>query len=231
MAKSYFAILGVTADATIDEIRSAYRRLVKEYHPDHYPGERDLFLQIQEAYSVLGDACKRSEYEKSLQAASSRRARWVRPGMEPEPLIPKRQPADLGEISLVRSFQTFTPSPDEIFDWLWNNFLTLEGPKSGRLQNLTLEIPLTREEAMSGGNARVMVPARAVCPICLGRGGIGYYECSRCAGEGAISGEVPISLSFPAGLRQNHAVVISLERFGIRNLQLTVLFRLTNDSI
>jgi DnaJ-class molecular chaperone len=230
MGKSYFAVLGVTAAATLDEIRSAYRRLAKEYHPDHYPGGKDLFLQIQEAYSVLGDAYKRHEYEKSLQTSAPREARWVRREVEPEPLIPKRHPVDLGEISLVRSFQTFTPSVDEIFDWLWNNFSTLEGRKSGRLQNLTLEVPLSSEEAMRGGNARVMVPARAVCPICLGRGGIGYYECARCAGEGAISGEVPISLSFPAGLRQNCAVVIPLERFGIQNLQLTVLFRLTEES-
>jgi len=74
-----------------------------------------------------------------------------------------------------------------------------------------------------------MVPARAVCPTCHGYGGVGLYECSRCAGEGAISGEVPVSVSFPAGIRQDHAVIISLERFGIMNLQLTVLFRLTDD--
>ena len=73
-----------------------------------------------------------------------------------------------------------------------------------------------------------MVPARALCPTCHGYGGMGLYECSRCAGEGAISGEVPVSVSFPAGLMQDHAVVISLERFGIMNLQLTVVFRLTS---
>jgi len=42
---------------------------------------------------------------------------------EPEPLIPEVGPVDLGEVSPVRSFQAFTPSFDEIFDWLWSNYL------------------------------------------------------------------------------------------------------------
>jgi molecular chaperone DnaJ len=232
MAKNYFVILGVTASASPDEIRAAYRRLAKEFHPDRYTGGSDHFRQIQEAYSVLGDRNSRSEYEKSLRRSSLRRAQTVRTYEEPEPLIPGQQPADLGDISPVRSFQTFTPSLDEIFDWLWNNFSSLDWPpKSGRIQNLTLAVPLTRDQAMRGGNARVMVPARALCPTCRGYGAVGFYECSRCAGEGAISGEVPVSVSFPAGLMQDHAVAIPLERFGIMNLQLTVLFRLTDEDV
>ena len=113
---------------------------------------------------------------------------------------------------------TFMPSLDEMFDWLWRNFSGLDWPKSGRVENLTLEVPLTREQAVRGGTTRIMVPARAVCPVCRGCGGVGFYECARCAGEGAISGEVPVSLSFPAGLRRDQAVVIPLDRFGIRNL-------------
>jgi hypothetical protein len=51
---------------------------------------------------------------------------------------------------------------------------------------------------------------------------------SRCAGEGAIEGEIPISVSFPPGLTEDHAVVIPLERFGISNTHLTILFRPSN---
>ena len=72
-----------------------------------------------------------------------------------------------------------------------------------------------------------MVPARAVCPACRGQGGVGLYECLRCAGEGVISGEVPVTVSFPPGLTHDHAVMIALDRFGIRNLHITVLFRPT----
>jgi molecular chaperone DnaJ len=229
VAKNYFAILGVASSASPDEITSAHRRLAKEYHRDHFSGGSEPFLQIEEAYSILGDPYKRNRYEQSLRESPMKTPRIHRPSPGPEPLIPKQQPVDMGEISPLRSFQTFTPSVDEIFDWLWNSFASLNWPKSGRLQNLTLEIPLTTEQAMRGGNARIMVPARAACPLCHGYGSVGLYECSRCAGEGAISGEMPVSISFPAGFTQDHAVVIPLERFGLRNLRLTVLFRLTDD--
>jgi DnaJ-class molecular chaperone len=146
---------------------------------------------------------------------------------EPEPLIPERDPVDIGEISPVRSFQSFTPSFDEIFDWLWRNFSDITQPKSARVQNLTLEVTLTAEQARRGGNARIMAPAQAVCPACRGHGGVGFYECARCAGEGIISGEMPLSVAFPPGLTKDHAVMIPLDRFGIRNVHITVLFRPT----
>jgi DnaJ-class molecular chaperone len=91
-----------------------------------------------------------------------------------------------------------------------------------------LEVTLTREQARRGGSATVMVPFRVACPACRGAGGVGFYRCRRCGGEGVVSGEVPASVSFPAGLVWDHAVGIPMERFGIDNLQLTVLFRPTD---
>jgi len=227
MAKSYFAILGISPKATGNEIRSAYRRLAKEFHPDHYTGSSERFRDIQEAYSVLGNSRRRSEYEQSIRKVPIKTP--LRPSSypEPEPLIPEERPVDLGEVSPVRSFQSFTPSFDEVFDWLWSNFSDLAAPKSDRIENLTLEVILTPEQARQGGNAKIMVPAQAVCPTCRGHGGVGFYECMRCAGEGAISGEIPVSVSFPPGLTKDHAVMIPLDRFGIRNIHLTVLFRPT----
>ncbi len=230
MAKSYFAILGISSGATADEIRSAYLRLVKEFHPDRFAGGSERFQEIQEAYSVLGNRRRRRQYERNIRRVSPKTP--LGPGYypEPEPLIPKQSPVDLGEVSPVRSFQSFTPSYDEIFDWLWRNFSSLEQPKSDRVKNLTLEVPLTPEQARRGGNARIMVPAQAVCPTCRGQGGLGFYECTRCAGEGVISGEMPISVSFPPGLTRDHAVMIPLDRFGIRNVHITVLFRPTDSN-
>ena len=202
-----------------------------EYHPDHYAGGSDAFRQIQDAYAVLGNPQKRRQYEQqTMKAPASPAPRATRYG-RPEPLIPEQAPLEMGEISPVRSFQRFTPSFDEIFDWLWRNFSSLDPTKSGRLQSLTMEIVLTPEQALRGGTARVMVPARAVCPTCHGDGGVGPYECARCAGEGIVSGEVPIAVAFPPGLAADHAVMIPLERFGITNLQLTVLFRISADGV
>jgi len=228
MAKSYYAILGISSSAKAGAIKAAYRRLIKEFHPDKYSYGSNIFQQIQEAYSVLSDNQERQQYDQNLIYARTRVPFRQKFSPEPEHLIPERQSSDIYNISLVRSFHTFTPSFDEIFDWLWNNFSTLSCPKSGCVQKLTIEVPLTNEQVLSGGNAKVMVPVRAICKICRGCGNVGPYECSRCAGEGAIVGEMPISVVFPPGLKKDHAVMIPLDRFGIRNLHLTVLFCLTD---
>jgi molecular chaperone DnaJ len=225
MAKSYFAILEVASSASPAEVRSAYRRLAKEYHPDYHGGDSKPFQQIQEAYAVLGDPDKRKAYENNLSSIRIQRTARQSPYPEPEPLVPRKGPAGLGEISPIRSFESFSPSFDEIFDWLWHNFSNASRNKSGRVQNLTMEVPLTLEQALRGGNATIMVPAQSVCPACRGFGSVGYYQCQRCAGKGAFSGEVPVSISFPPGITRNHSVLIPLDRFGIRNLYLTVLFR------
>lgn len=230
MAKSYFTILGISPNATVDEIRSAYRRLAKEFHPDHYSGSSKRFRDIQEAYSVLGSRRKRRKYEQSIIKASPKTPLRSNAYPEPEPLFPEEHPVNLGEISPVRSFQSFTPSFDEVFDWLWRNFSDLTQPKSARALNLTLEVTLTPAQARRGGNARIMVPAQAVCPTCRGQGGVGFYECTRCAGEGIISGEIPVSASFPPGLAKDLAVMIPLDRFGIRNVHITVLFRMSGNN-
>jgi len=229
VAKSYYAILGISSSAKADEIKAAYRRLTKEFHPDNYSGGSNIFQQIQEAYSVLNDNQKRRQYDQNLIDARVRVPFSHKFSSEPEHLLPEKQSAYIDDISLVRSFQTFTPSFEEIFDWLWNNFSTLDYPKSGWVQNLTIEVPLTKEQVLSGGNTRVMVPVRALCKICQGYGNVGPYECSRCAGEGAIVGEVPIVVAFPPGLKKDHVVMIPLDRYGIRNLHLIVLFCLTDS--
>ncbi len=154
--KRYFTILGISSNATANEIRSAYRRLAKEFHPDHYAGGSETFREIQEAYSVLGNTLRRCEYEQKISKVALKRPLRRTRYPEPEPLIPEERPIDMGGISPVRSFQSFTPSFDEIFDWLWKNFSDLDQPESDRVQNLTHEVTLTPEQAHLGGSARVM---------------------------------------------------------------------------
>ena len=230
MAKNYYAILGLTFNATDEEIKDAYRRLAKEFHPDHYTGDRRMFLDIQEAYSVLSIPSRRRAYDEQISSRPVRIYREYKPyvsGDEPEPIIPEERQMNIGDISLTRSFQTFTPSFDEIFERLWSNFSSLSQPKSKSVQNLTVDVPLTPEQARRGGQARILVPAQARCPSCRGYGGIGPYECARCAGEGMITGDLPVSISFPPGIQGDHTVLVSLNRFGIHNMYLAVNFRPT----
>lgn len=236
MAKNYYRILGVAVDAPLRDIKTAYRVLARELHPDISGRESgEEFLELQEAYAALSDPARRRDYDRMMQMARTRSSRR-RP---PEPLIPDERPyaepltaqpsTDLGEISLARSFGTYVPSFDQIFDYLWRNFSSLDPPKAEGVRNLGVEVRLSSEEARRGGHARVLVPAQAICPSCRGRGNISVYECWRCAGEGAISGELPVTISFPAGTRDRHAVELSLAHLGIRNCYLTVMFRISDQ--
>lgn len=66
MTATYYDILGINKNATLNEIKAAYKSLAKKYHPDINPNTSDLFKQINEAYSVLSDSVKRHEYDSLL---------------------------------------------------------------------------------------------------------------------------------------------------------------------
>lgn len=226
MAKSYYAILGISSMATADEIKAAYRRLAKAYHPDCYQGGSHAFRQIQEAYQVLGDAERRRQYERQIHKAPVPKDSTSYP--DPEPLIPETRSRQPEEIAPMRASQPFAPSPESLFDMMWSNFSSLISPRSGRTRTFTMKVPITRAQARRGGTINISVPAEVHCPLCHGRGSTGVYECSRCAGEGSISGEMPIAISFPPGISDNDEAMIPLDRYGIRKHRVSILFRIVD---
>lgn len=232
MQKNYYMILGVSSTATSDEIKSAFRRRAMEVHPDHSGMESGPFQELQEAYGVLSDPGRRRNYDRQSRAVAVRRAPW---GPAPEPPVRPRaeseqwfgqaaSKAGFREISL-ESFDIYHPSLEELFERLWSNFEDLPRPKAEQLENLTLEVVVGPEDAMRGGRVRVRIPGLATCPTCGGHGAVGAYECWRCEGEGALATDYPLEVLYPAGVRHGHAVQVSLSRFGIENLYLTILFR------
>jgi curved DNA-binding protein CbpA len=65
--KDYYHVLGIEKDATIQEIKTAFRRLAKENHPDHHPGDKKAearFKEVSEAYGVVGDAAAKVDYDR-----------------------------------------------------------------------------------------------------------------------------------------------------------------------
>jgi molecular chaperone DnaJ len=234
MGQNYYVLLGLTADASREDIKAAFRRRALELHPDRSGLESGPFQEVQEAYSVLGDPERRQHYDRERTPRAVSRQR---PAPAPEPL--RRRPrraepfrrahasAGLPDVSLMESFETYHPSFAEIFDRFWSNFADVARPKSEGLESLTLEVPLSSQEAARGGQVRVWIPARASCPACGGHGQVGLYQCWQCEGHGALTAEYPIEVGYPARLPDGYAVQVPLSRFGIQNLYLTVLFRLS----
>ncbi len=147
---------------------------------------------------------------------------------EPEPLVPGQEPVNLGDVSLSRSFHSYGPSFDALFDRIMSNFSESGQAEGERPESLTFLVTLTPDQAFRGGHVRINVPARVRCPSCRGNGGVGYYECWRCGGDGFMSGEYPVMVSYPPGIPDSHIVQLSLERFGIRNIYMNVRFRISD---
>lgn len=146
-----------------------------------------------------------------------------------EPLIPEQErPMDLGTPSIARSFHSYRPSFDQLFDRVFSNFRQTSQPKSEQIENLNVVITLTPSQAFRGGQIKAtLLPAELNCPSCSGQGRIGVYECWRCNGEGILSGEYPVRISYPSGISNNHVVRMPLDYYGIQNLYLTVHFRIS----
>jgi molecular chaperone DnaJ len=229
MKKDYYLILRLTPEATEREIRSAYRRLAIELHPDISGLSSEPFLELQEAYSVLSDPMRRAVYDRKPEEIPIRRTGPVRPA---RPMPMRRQSAEA--LSPVRPWdrshsgwrQTFHPSFSEMVESLWSDFQFTARRKAERSQSLIVDVALSPGEAFLGGRVRILVPVRVLCPSCHGRGYTGPYQCSRCEGDGALMDEYPLTISYPARLQQDYLVRLSLDDLGVE-FDLIVQFRPT----
>ncbi len=238
MVKNYYAILGVLPTATVDEIRSAYRSRVKEYHPDHFGEDSEPFLIVQEAYEVLGNPNSRRSYDRNLHEAGIRKSSTAssipvdihprNPSMDP--FRAPRRPVDMGTIFARSSFNRFFPSFEEIFDSLWNILEQPSGEKSERFRTLTMEVLLTQDQARRGGHVQIQIPIQHPCPACAGLGDSGRVGCWRCDGSGSIRNELSLQVEYPPGIQDSYRVAVPLNRYGIPDICPVLHFRISGNS-
>jgi len=230
MKKNYYLILGIENSASAEEIRNAYREKVKCFHPDHYSGDRNHFLDIQEAYSVLSDPERRTAYDQIGQDTYESKSEGFTRGRTysgpAEPLIPDQPPQNF---NLRNSFENYTPSLEEIFDRLQNNFFQRGFSKSERSRPLHVEIILSRAEAFRGGEVELEIPLQKPCRICDGSGVVGFFDCLYCDGSGIGERNFFLRVPYPSGITRDYTIDIPLTSLGIRNFYLVVNFRLSDD--
>lgn len=235
MAKDYYLILGLGSSAEPEEIRAAYRRRALELHPDHSGGASDPFVDLQEAYGVLRNPELRRAYDRQRDrhhvwrqsAGEPLRAPSRAPGRHVEPFRDQRRGGRVQPIALWDDFETYAPAYDEVADRWWRNFTPGSRPKGESTKSLTVEVPLSPDEARWGGEIEIRVPVPVVCRLCGGHGALDYYECWACGGRGCGLADQPLRVRHHAGLLGDHEVAIALDEVGVENFYLLVRFRVS----
>jgi len=177
--QDYYQVLGVSEGAKPAEIKKAYRRLAKQYHPDANPnnaeaGER--FKQISEAHSVLSDPEKRKKYDqmRRLGAFDPRRA----PGARQEGATWSAESGgfDIGDLGGLGD--------------LFSSIFGRRSREERRGETLEARLPVPFRTAVLGGKVPIAVPVTEPCPTCGGSGaapGASLSPCPECKGRGTIS--------------------------------------------
>jgi molecular chaperone DnaJ len=175
--REFYAILGVGEAASVNDVRKAYRKLARKYHPDINPGNQaaaERFDRIIEAYEVLSDPEKRSFYDGH--------------GYYNEGVLEKRTKPRLGF-----SFQSFdstgseAPAFSELFDDFFAEIRSRQLPQISN--DIQAQLALTFEESVNGVETAVNVFRRRTCDACEGLGrapGSPDYSCSGCGGSGEL---------------------------------------------
>ncbi|CDB90899.1 chaperone protein DnaJ [Clostridium sp. CAG:253] len=171
--RDYYEVLGVSKGASDSEIKSAYRKLAKKYHPDMNPGDKEAeakFKEASEAYAVLSDADKRRQYDQFGHAAFD------------------------GGAGGAGGFDFGGMDMGDIFGDIFGDFFgggrsrsQSNGPMKG--QNIRTSVRITFEEACFGVDKEIDVTLKEECATCHGTGakpGTSPETCKKCGGKGQV---------------------------------------------
>jgi molecular chaperone DnaJ len=217
--KDYYVVLGVSHEETAGGIRTAYRRLAKELHPDRAgSGSAEAFRELEEAYRVLSDPRARRQYNESLRRVhESRTGPSERPRRRPrrEPEVVTPEPRSLfGDPTAVR------PSFDALYARWRANFQAADRPKSEHVEELVFEVVLTPFEAAQGGVVPIGVPVFRPCPVCDGTGHDLLFPCSACRRQGVVEDEEVAHVRLPPMVQHGTILEVPLRGLGIHNFHL-----------
>lgn len=180
MAKrDYYEVLGVDKNASEKDIKMAFRRLAKKYHPDvnKEPGAEEKFKEAQEAYAVLSDEGRRKQYDQFGHAAFDGNASGGAGGF--------------GGFDF--SGFDFSDIFDNIFDFGMGGsssfFSSSRGRRKSKGRDTLLQMDVTFMEAALGSVKEIEITTTDTCPECNGKGGFGEHTCEDCHGSGTVTGQ------------------------------------------
>ena len=179
--RDYYEVLGVSKGASDDEIKKAYRKLAKKYHPDMNPGDKEAeakFKEVNEAYSILSDEQKRARYDQFGHAGVDPNYGAGGPGGPFGGF-------DMGDIDLGDFFGSFFGGGG--FGGFGGGGARRNGPQKG--ESLRTNLTITFEEAAFGCEKELSLNRTEECDECHGSGcqpGTTAETCPDCRGTGVV---------------------------------------------
>jgi len=210
VGKNFYDLLGLRKDASDKDIKQAYRRLARKYHPDVNPGNKSAeakFKEINAAYEVLADKEKRQKYDKygdkwqyADQFEQAQREQAQYQGFSP------------GGGSTSYRYSGDVDDLDGIFEELFGGargrgFSRRAQPRRG--QDMETPIEVTLEEVYSGTHRTISLQVEEPCTACQGSGQIQNLPCSVCRGAGVVANIKRIEVKIPAGVTTGSRVRIA----------------------
>lgn len=196
MSKDYYKILGVTESNTAEEIKQAYRRLARKYHPD-VTGESleslKIFKDINEAYEILSNTLKKAEYDRARRFYE-----YARSNNNPEPkeTDKKEESKNNGRFRFNDFFTNFSFEKK-----VQNEF---KNPVKGK--DVYSELEISYVEALEGVLKTINLLQKRVCSSCKGRKFVNGSICNHCHGKGEQVSYNKYSVKIPAGIKSGSKI-------------------------
>ena len=205
--RNYYEVLGVPKSASEKDVKSAYRKLARKWHPDANPNDpkaaEEKFKEIAEAYEVLGDPEKRKKYDalgadwkRAAQQAEAQRQYRTQRGPE--------QYFDEEQFSGASGFSDFF---DAFFSGIGRRQTTTNFARRGGDLETTLDLALA--DAFSGGKKSVSLQIEDACPRCGGTGVFNNAICPTCHGTGRLVQSKRFEVTIPKGVREGQRIRLS----------------------
>jgi curved DNA-binding protein len=202
--KDYYDVLGVSRDASEEDVRQAFRKLARKHHPDVNPGDKsaeERFKDLNEAYEVLSDPEKRKQYD--------RLGRNWKAGAD-------FTPPPGGQNGGSSNFTGFTSGFEEggtgdFSDFFESLFGRRTGSRAGAGfrtagRDVEAEIALTLEEAHRGGTRTISFNVSETCSECRGTGQKDGKTCPVCKGRGTVRRPKTVDVNIPPGVRDGSVI-------------------------
>jgi molecular chaperone DnaJ len=175
--KDYYDVLGLKKGASEAEIKKAFRRLARQYHPDVNPGDKEAeekFKKVSEAYDVLGDPKRRAEYDNMGDQAFRE-------------FYTGRREATAGFGGYRSSFRDMDFA--DLFGDLFEQKTTYQSRGPVRGEDYLYQLEIGFMDAIRGASTQIRLRKEEVCPMCKGSGadpGSEWVTCPQCSGSGMV---------------------------------------------